>query len=126
MRIRASALGGDFPRERFVRTPIQAIADILQYLDSEEQRLLNLQSAAVGKLGVQMAYIAWGMSGGKGKPPDIKIDNFFPFPDWKPLKKQPGLGPSSETVEALAELFRKRQIPPHVYVSLRTPPEDGR
>lgn len=123
MRIRASALGVDFPRERFIRTPIGAITKLIMWVDSEEERLANLYSHAVGNLGVELAHIAHGFAGGKGKSPDIKPKDFYPYPEWKPLTEGPTDGPSVETKLTLGRVFRKRQIPPHVYVHLMGSPE---
>lgn len=83
-----------------------------------------MNSVATAKLGIQLAYIAWGFSGGKGAKPKLKPEDFFPFPDWKPLSKKETLGPSPITKMTLARLFKQRRIPPHVYTQLMASPED--
>lgn len=123
LRVRSSPLGGDFPRERFIRTPIQVITDILEWLDSEEQRTANLYSHAIGNLGVELAAIAHGFAGGKGKKPEIQPKDFYPYPNWKPLTDGPSAGPSAETKRILGQVFRRRHIPPHVYTHLLGTPE---
>jgi hypothetical protein len=125
LRVRTSALGADFPRERFLRTPITALGDLLLYLENEEQRQANIQSAAVGKLGVQLAYIAWGFAGGKGGKPQVELKHFLPFPEWQPLvTESASIGPTPETRSILTRLFKERKIPAHVYTQLTSSPED--
>lgn len=95
------------------------------YLENEEQRQANIQSAAVGKLGVQLAYIAWGFAGGKGGKPQIELKHFLPFPEWEPAgDTTPRDGPTPETRTVLAELFREHRIPAHVYTQLSSSPEN--
>jgi hypothetical protein len=125
LRLRTSALGADYPRERFLRTPISALGEVMLYLESEEQRQANIQSAAVGKLGVQLAYIAWGFAGGKGGKPQVELKQFLPFPEWEPLSNNtPRDEPTPETRSTLALLFKERRIPAHVYTQLTTSPGD--
>lgn len=118
-----SPIGVDFPRERFLRTPIGAIVKVLKHIDSEEQRTTNLQSSAVAVLGVQLAYIAWGFSGSKSGKPKVKLQDFLPFPDWRPPGAKVQEGPSEETRAVLTQLLRTRQIPMHVFTQLVTATE---
>lgn len=125
LRLRMSPLGSDYPRERFLRTPIAALGELMVYLENEEQRQANIQSAAVGKLGVQLAYIAWGFAGGKGGKPQVELKHFLPFPEWKPSLPTSTLdGPTPETRSMLTRLFKERKLPAHVYTQLTTSPED--
>lgn len=95
------------------------------FLESEEQRQANIQSAAVGKLGVQMAYLAWGFAGGKGGKPQVELRHFLPFPEWQPLQEHTlPVGPTPETRMLLTQLFKERRIPAHVYTQLTSPPEN--
>lgn len=123
--MRASALGADFPRERFLRTPVQAILKLLKYIESEEQRVANVYSAATAILGVQMAFIAHGFSGAKGGKPKVTLSDYLPFPDWKPPTEVVRDGPSPETKAVLISLLRERRIPMHVFTQLNSSPERG-
>lgn len=125
MRIRCSGLGADFPRERFMRTPTKVLSKVLQYLESEEQRHANILSASTSMLGVQIAYIAHGMGGGKAPKPKVDLKDFLPFPNWKPLAEEgePKTGPSPSTKVALARLLRERRIPAYVFSQLNSSPE---
>jgi hypothetical protein len=107
-----------------MRTPVSALGEVLQHLDNEEQRQANIHSAAVGKLGVQLAYIAWGFSGGKGPKPQIDLKDFFPFPKWEPPGAALRIGPTPETHSILTGLLKEGRIPAHVYTQLTAPPED--
>lgn len=98
---------------------------MLTYVDSEEQRQANIANSGVGKLGVQLAYIAWGFSGGTGPKPQVDLKDYLPFPEWKPLKTAPELGPTKETKALLTRLLKERRLPPHVYTVLSSPPEGG-
>jgi len=124
-RLRTSVLGEDFPRDRFVRTPIGAIVSALQYIDDEEQRLLNLSSSATAKLAVQVVHIAHAMSGSRGRKPKVQIKDFLPFPDWCPESSKKD-GPDIETKKILTDLLKKRKISMAVYAQLVTPPDASR
>ena len=125
MRLRTSALGEDFPPERFLRTPVDKLVEIAEMLDNEEQRQANILGSPVGKLAITVMSIAHGMSGSKGPKPKTDITSYLPFPDWAPLTAKSRFGPSLTTKAALTEALRRRLIPPHVYTALSNPPEDG-
>lgn len=118
MRLRASRLGADFPRERFIRTPIRVILQALEYIDNEEQRQHNLASSTAAKLCMQVIAIAHGFSGSKA-PIKTKFEDFLPFPSWQPLdEEQAKAGPSPETRSLLGKLLRERRIPLPIYTQL--------
>lgn len=120
-----SPIGADFPRERFLRTPVQAILKLLKHIESEEQRVANVYSASTAILGVQMAFIAHGFSGSKGAKPKVSLSDFLPFPDWKPPTEVLRDGPTTDTKAVLISLLRERKIPMHVFTHLSTSPERG-
>jgi len=118
MRLRTSALAADFPRERFVSTPIGTIFRALEYVDNEERRHYNLSSASTAKLCHQVIAIAQGMAGSKA-PLTVKMQDFLPFPDWSPEGgDKPINGPSPETRAVLSRLLRERRLPLPVYTQL--------
>lgn len=106
-----------------MRTPVSAIIRVLRHIESEEQRLANVQSAAVATLGVQLAFIAWGFSGSKGAKPKVTITDFLPFPNWKPPSAKQQDGPTPDTKAVLIALLRARRIPMHVFTHLNTSAE---
>lgn len=129
LRIRMSPIGADFPRERFLRTPISGIQDLLAYLDNEEQRRINLSSSSVAMLAYQVASIAFGM-GGQKPPAEMTTESFLPFGGWKPAadlfspegdtphpisspSRTPGL------LDKLTRLLKQQRLPVHVYLDLR-------
>jgi hypothetical protein len=64
LRLRSSSLGQDFPRERFLRTPLCAISTALEFISNEEQRTHNLASVTTAKLCLQLISQA-GDAGGE-------------------------------------------------------------
>lgn len=125
LRVRSSALGEDFPRERFLRTPVRSIIKVLQFIDNEEQRHINLQSGTTAQLAVQIIHIAHAMSGARGQKPKIQPKDFLPFPDWSPESAK-NEGPTPETRTLLTKLLKQRRISMAVYAQLVTPPEVSR
>lgn len=108
-----------------MRTPTKALGKVLQYLESEEQRQANILSASTSMLGVQIAYIAHGMGGGKGPKPKVDLKDFLPFPNWNPPsgEEETRPGPSPSTKVTLARLLRERRIPVYVFSQLNSAPE---
>ena len=123
MRVRSSPLGADFPRERFLRTPIRVILETIEFLDNEEKRHFNLISSTTAKLCVQLVWTAYGFAGGKGPKPQVELKDFLPFPDWRPPEDGQEAGPSPTTRAMLSRLLRERRIPMPIYTELISPPE---
>lgn len=123
MRIRSSPMGADFPRERFLRTPIRVILETIEFLDNEEKRHFNLISSTTAQLCVQLIWTAYGFAGGKGPKPQVKVQDFLPFPDWRPLEDSATAGPSPVTRALLTKLLKERRIPMPIYAELISPPE---
>lgn len=115
-----SALGEDFPRERFLRTPISTIRWALRQLDDREQAQANLEALPTARLTQLVIQIAHGLSGSKRTAPKTKVQEFLPFPDWRPATAE-AHGPDQPTRFILTELGKKRLLPLHVMVSLLTP-----
>lgn len=120
MRLRSSALGVDFPRERFLRTPVKALSRVVAFIDSEEQRRYNIASISSAHISAQIISIAHGLSGSKASPPKVTAKDFLPFPDWnpEPARKE---GPSPDTQATLTRLLKQGRLPLHIYTSLTTP-----
>lgn len=95
---------------------------MLNHIDNEEQRKYNLQSVAVAKLCTQVVAIAHGMGGARGRAPKIKIEDFLPFPDWKPANNERREGPDEETRQVLTRLIKGRKLPMSIFVQLVTAP----
>ena len=117
-----SPLGEDFPRERFLRTPISTIRWVLRQLDDQEQSQANLAALPVARLTQIVLQVAHGFSGSKRAAPKTKVQEFLPFPDWRPSATEAD-GPDQPTKFILTELGRQRRIPVHVLTALLTPME---
>lgn len=127
-----SPLGPDFPRERFLSTPVPAIQEVLAYLDNEEQRQINLQSSSVAMLAYQVSAIAAGMAGQR-PPESVTTESFLPFPRWKPdpelfapedpagrpRERSSYTPPTKPLLNTLQKLLKQQRIPVHVFVALR-------
>ena len=122
MRLRTSALGSDFPRERFLRTPINVIRWVLREIDDREKALANLGALPVARLTQILIQIAHGFSGSKRPAPKTEVKDFLPFPQWRPASQQAD-GPEPGTKFVLTELGKQRRIPIHVLAALMTPVE---
>lgn len=118
--LKASPLGGDFPKEVFLRTPVAVIRKALGRVASFEQEQANVASVSTARLTSVLINVAHGFSGSKGPPPKIKVQDFLPYPDWKPEKAE-NQGPSEITSAVLVTLFRERRIPAHVFAALKSP-----
>lgn len=120
--MRTSALGEDFPRERFLRTPISTIRWVLRKLDDREQSNANLEALPTARLTAILIQIAHGFSGSKRAGPKTKVQDFLPFPNWRPNTAEAD-GPEQPTKFILTELGRQRRLPVHVLTALLTPSE---
>lgn len=122
LRLRMSALGADFPADRFLRTPVAVIRRALREVDDKEKGTMNMEALPVARLTHVLIQVAHGFSGSKRASPQIDMKTFLPFPDWRPASQQAD-GPSPGTKHVLAELAGKRMIPLHVLAGLMTPAE---
>jgi len=114
-----SDIGQDYPRERFVRTPVGTIRRVLRHLDDLEQRKANERALTTARLSQLVVQIAHGFSGSKKSPPKVTAKEFLPYPDWKPSSEQ-GDGPDQPTKFVLTQLVRQMRVPLHVYTALMT------
>lgn len=116
-----SPLGPDFPPERFLRTPITLVRDILRRLDEEEQARANLSSVTTARLASlihSIALVHFQDQSTKAQP----AKDFLPFPDFSPENDKPKpAGPDEATQLTLTELVRKGQLPMHVFTALMHP-----
>lgn len=117
-----SALGEDFPRERFLRTPISTIRWVLRQIDDREQAQANLEALPTARLAQLVIQIAHGLSGSKRAAPKTKVQEFLPFPDWCPATAEAD-GPDQPTRFILTELGKQRRLPIHVLTALLAPAE---
>lgn len=124
-RLRASVLGVDFPRERFVRTPIVLLKKALDFVSDIEQREANRDSITQAQMTDLLLKIAHGFSGSKKAPPRTLPKDFLPFPKYR--------APSQELDEAdqptkfvLSELVKRFQLPVYVFVALNGRAADSR
>lgn len=122
MRLRMSALGEDFPRERFLRTPVSTIRWALRQIDDREQAQANLDALPTARLTQLVIQIAHGFSGSKRAAPKTKVQEFLPFPDWRPATAEAD-GPDQPTRFILTELGKQRRLPIHVLTALLAPAE---
>ena len=117
-----SAIGVDFPRERFLSTPITTIRWILRELDDRDKGQANLEALPIARLTQIVLNVAHGFSGSKRPAPKSDAKDFLPWPDWKPASTQAD-GPTGPTKFVLADLARKQLLPIHVLTALMTPIE---
>lgn len=117
-----SALGEDFPRERFLRTPISTIRWVLRQIDDREQAQANLEALPTARLTQLVIQIAHGLSGSKRAAPKTKVQEFLPFPNWRPATAEAD-GPDQPTRFILTELGKQRRLPIHVLTALLAPAE---
>lgn len=122
LRIRTSALGLDFPRERFLRTPVSALRRVLRELDQREQAQANLDALATARLAHLVMQVAHGFSGSKRPPPKVEVKDFLPYPEFRPQGEEAD-GPDQPTRFILTELGQKRLLPIHVFTALIAPAE---
>lgn len=121
MRLRMSALGAEFPRERFLSTPVRLIDKALQEVSDHEQATANINSMSTATLANLVLQVAHGFSGSKRAAPKSKAQDYLPFPNWEPARaKTQQL--DAITKAALVTLAKQRRIPVHVFNSLMTPP----
>lgn len=116
-----SPLGADYPRERFLLTPVSTIRKILSTLSDEEQRRANVASRSTASLAHLIASVAHGFSKSAGSPMKFGANVFLPYPDWKPAGDTKS-GPDEGTKFVLSQLVQSRRIPLHVFTALVTPP----
>lgn len=117
-----SALGEDFPRERFLRTPVSTIRWVLRQIDDREQAQANLDALPTARLTQLVIQIAHGFSGSERAAPKTKVQEFLPFPDWRPATAEAD-GPDQPTRFILTELGKQRRLPIHVLTALLAPAE---
>ena len=117
-----SALGPDFPQERFLRTPISTLRWVLAKLSDQEQAEANLLALPTARLTHTVIQIAHGFSGSNRAAPKLDIKSFLPYPDWQPAGAQ-AEGPSAPTRFVLTELAKRRALPVHVFTALMSPAE---
>lgn len=112
-----SPLGDDFPKDKFLRTPISTINNVLHKMRDEEMRKANTASLTNAHIAHLVINIANSFAGSKRGAPKIKPKDFLPFPDWQP-KTAPTSGADSATQFVLGVLISRSQIPLHVFSAL--------
>lgn len=117
LRIRTSALGDDYPRDRFLRTPIRTLRRILTYLDHQDQAQANLDSISTARLADLLLKVAHGFSGSKKAPPKTEPKDWLPFPKYR-VESQKAEEADAPTKFILSELAHKFAIPIYVFVAL--------
>ena len=114
-----SEIGADYPRERFLRTPVSTIRRVLRHLDDREQRKANEKALTTARLTQLVVQIAHGFSGSKKTPPKVNAKDFLPYPEWRPTSEEAS-GPDQPTKFVLTQLVREMRVPLHVYTALMT------
>ena len=112
-----SPFGGDFPAEKFTRTPVSTIKWVLDQIDDKEKADANIKAVTTAQLAQIVLQVAHGFSGSKKAAPKIATKEFLPFPEWKPrgLENQTA---SEPTKFILSQLVSKGEIPLEVYLAL--------
>lgn len=119
-----SRLGDDFPRDRFVRTPITVIRWALREIDNYQQEQANISAVTTARLVATVVQVAHAFSGSKRPPPKLSVTDFLPYPDWKEPEASTE-GPDDYTRLLLVQLSRQGAIPGHVMTALLTPLSSG-
>jgi hypothetical protein len=115
-----TAVGSDFPRERFLRTPCKTIWSVLAFVDHYEQGITNSNSVTTARLA---DYVLQGIHVfSHNQPPKSRPQDFLPYPSWTPEGEDTD-GPSESTKFVLGKLLREGQIPFHVFAALNSPSE---
>lgn len=122
LRLRTSPLGPDFPRDRFLRTPIRLIRWVMERLDNDEQRQANTASITEARVADLLLKVAHGFSGSRRSPPRTSPKDFLPYPGWQPPSTT-STGPDQPTKFVLGQLVQTSRIPLHVFLGLVTSPE---
>ena len=125
LRLRTSKLGDDYPRKRFLRTPISLLKKAYDFISNQEQAEANRAAMTQAAMTDLMLKIAHGFSGSKKKAPNTKPKDFLPYPDYRPL------GTAADEADAptkfiLTELVKRFAIPIHVFVALNGRVDDQR
>lgn len=118
-------MGDDFPREVFVRTPIQLLKKAFDYVVNEDQAKANRDSISQAVMADMLLKIAHGFSGSKKRAPNTKPKDFLPHPDYRPL------GTTADEADPptkfiLTELVKRFAIPVYVFVALNGRVDDQR
>lgn len=106
-----------------MRTPVSVIEKALKTTHSLEQERANRDASTVARLTTVMISIAHGFSGSKSRPPKVKVQDFLPYPDWKPESNINNLI-TDETTKILLRLLKRRQIPTYVFTALKSSPDE--
>jgi hypothetical protein len=114
-------MGADFPRERFLRTPISVIRWLIRELEDQERIQADIESLTTAKLAALVTQIAHSFSGSKKPAPKTTAKDFLPFAHTPVRQQQQAAGPSEATKFILVDLMRRGQIPGHVFTALRAP-----
>jgi hypothetical protein len=123
--VRGSVFGADFPRERFLATPLRTLYRVIQEISDLEQRQANIESITVARLTEVVIQSVHAMSGSRSRNKQkARAKDFLPFPDWKPVSAE-SEGPSESTKFVLGELIHARRIPMYVYLALLSPYAEG-
>ena len=114
-----SPIGADFPRERFLKTPVKKLRWILSKIEENEKNEANTLSVTTARLTHLILQIAESFGGKSSPGSKVEPLDFLPFPEV--LKESRRIaGPSPETKTVLSRLVRARGIPMHVFTALIT------
>jgi len=123
-RIRTSSIGEDFPRERFLRTPISTLKWVLDKIVDKEQAEANLSSLSTARMADLLLKVAHGFSGSK-RPAKGVAKDWLPYPDYRPSKREADQA-DEPTKFILSELVHRFEIPVYIFVALNGRVDDAR
>lgn len=123
-RIRTSPIGADFPRERFLRTPISVLKWVMDKVVDKEQADANLTSLSTARMADLLLRVAHSFGGSK-KPVRSMPKDWLPFPNYKPSAKEADQA-DEPTKFILTELVQRFEIPVYVFVALNGRADDTR
>lgn len=122
--MRVSAIGVDYPLDKYLQTPTTELQYVMEVVVNEEQRVANLAANTAAKAIVISQYNTRAAAGSKDSTP-IDPKQYLPYPEWKPIEviraeKAKAIKPEArrDTIEVLTKLLKQRAIPMHVYAAL--------
>ena len=118
-------MGDDFPRERFIRTPISLLKKAYDYAVNLDQAEANRAAMTQAAMSDMILKIAHGFSGSKKRPPNTKPRDFLPHPDYRPIGSTADEA-DPPTKFILTELVKRFAIPVHIFVALNGRVDDQR
>lgn len=116
-------MGADFPRERFIRTPISLLKKAYDFVINQDEAEANRAAITQAVTADMLLKIAHGFSASKKRAPNTKPKDFLPHPDYRPLDSEADEA-DAPTKFILSELVKQFAIPVSIFVALNGRADD--